>query len=360
MVELLIATLVLLAILAAAAALVEPMRDAFERTVSAGDLGTRGRSAFEILAADIRQAGTGLADVAPVVLPHASLDALDPAAPFTALTLVRAPPHAGRGVVRAPVDANAVTVELEDTFACAGIDARCGFAPGDSAAIFDLARLEPIEVADVVESASRLVLARAVTTSFATGASVTAVARTTYGTRVDSAGTRLVRQTPGGAEQTLVDHVVRLEFSIHGVTAPAIPATGDDEPPTYGPQPPRVVDDDPRDAWTAGENCTLIVDATPAHAPRLARLAPVDAIATVDAAMLQDGPWCPDAAVASRFDADLLRLRAVGIAITVEVASAQLRGPASRLFARAGTGRRATQWVPDLALQAMVTIRSRR
>ena len=44
LVELLIAAVVLLVISAAAAALTESMRDAFERTVSAGDLGTRSRS----------------------------------------------------------------------------------------------------------------------------------------------------------------------------------------------------------------------------------------------------------------------------------------------------------------------------
>jgi prepilin-type N-terminal cleavage/methylation domain-containing protein len=360
LVELLIATVVLLAISAAAAALTESMRDAFERTASAGDLGTRSRSALEALVADIRQAGTGLADVAAVVLPHASLDSPGGAAPFTALSVVRVTQHAGGGVLRMPIAAGAATLQLEDAFACGGIDGRCGFAPGDAAAVFDAARMEPIEIADVVETASRLVLSRGVTTSFASGAAVVAVERTTYGVRADSDGMRLVRLTAGGAEQTLVDHVVHLEFSLLGVTAPAVAPAHEGGAPTYGPQPPRMTDDDPRDGWPAGENCTLMIDGGGARASRLAHLGALDALVALDAASLQDGPWCPDAATASRFDADLLRLRAVGIAITVEVASAQLRGPASHLFGHDGTGTRAAQWVPDLALQATVTLRSRR
>ena len=359
LVELLVATLLLLVISGAAATLAASMRDAFERTVSAGDTVTRGRSAVEALAIDVRQAGTGLADVDAVAVPHASLTRLEIAAPFTALTVLRAA-HGVRGVLRDPLTAGATTLQLEESFGCAGSDRSCGFTPGTLAAIYDGARLERVAVSGIVESASRLILSAPITTSFAAGASVVALATTTYGTRADAGGIRFVRSVTGGAEQTLIDHVVDVTFTLEGAATPPVPGARDDDPPSYGPQAPRDGADDPRDVWAAGENCTTTIDAMGTRVPRLAELSDPTRLARLTAATLRDGPWCPDATSGRRFDADLLRVRVLGISVTVEVASAVLRGPASRLFGHAGVGSRPTQWVPDLQLDAAVMLRSRR
>jgi hypothetical protein len=63
--------------------------------------------------------------------------------------------------------------------------------------------------------------------------------------------------------------------------------------------------------------------------------------------MLTDGPWCPDATFPTRYDADLLRIRKIGVRMRVQVASSELRGPAGALFKNGGTGMSSGRMVPD-------------
>jgi hypothetical protein len=90
-------------------------------------------------------------------------------------------------------------------------------------------------------------------------------------------------------------------------------------------------------------------DAAGAPVPRLAMLAggASGALVPLAAAELTDGPWCPDPSSPNRWDADLLRIRLVRVAVRVESADPSLRGPAGVLFARGGTSTRASTWLPD-------------
>ena len=74
--------------------------------------------------------------------------------------------------------------------------------------------------------------------------------------------------------------------------------------------------------------------------------------------MLTDGPWCPDAAFLTRYDADLLRIRTIGIRLRVQVASAELRGPAGVLFRNAGTAKSNKHLVPDQEVRIDVVPRN--
>lgn len=58
--------------------------------------------------------------------------------------------------------------------------------------------------------------------------------------------------------------------------------------------------------------------------------------------------------------ADPLRVRRVSIRLRLEAAAATLRGPAGRLFQRAGTAVHARQWVPDVEMQFVVALRQGR
>jgi hypothetical protein len=100
------------------------------------------------------------------------------------------------------------------------------------------------------------------------------------------------------------------------------------------------------------------IDADGILAPRLAWLGPRGALVRLSPEMLQDGPWCPGTTAGSNYDADLLRVRRVDVRLRVEVASAQLRGPAGRLFARPGQDARAAAWVPDGELRLSMTPRN--
>jgi hypothetical protein len=77
----------------------------------------------------------------------------------------------------------------------------------------------------------------------------------------------------------------------------------------------------------------------------------------LSAADLTDGPWCPDAASPSRYDADLLRVREVRITLRAEAALPSLRGPAGLLFTYAGTAR-GTRVVPDRTIRLSIAPRA--
>jgi hypothetical protein len=81
--------------------------------------------------------------------------------------------------------------------------------------------------------------------------------------------------------------------------------------------------------------------------PRLDALSLDRALVPLTPAMLTDGPWCPSVTVANRFDADLLRIRRIGVRLRVQVGSAMFRGPVGVLFTHGGTATRSKQLVPD-------------
>ena len=78
----------------------------------------------------------------------------------------------------------------------------------------------------------------------------------------------------------------------------------------------------------------------------------------LDASVLADGPWLPDAVAPNRFDADLLRIRSIAVTIRVESALATLRGPAGPLFSRGGTSRRGSRFLPDFQIRVHVSPRN--
>jgi hypothetical protein len=152
----------------------------------------------------------------------------------------------------------------------------------------------------------------------------------------------------------VLDHVVGLAFDYAGEPrAPMLTANG---AASYGPAPP-ALDAQPT-AYPAGENCVFRVNDDGMQVTRLPTLAAGTALTPLTAAQLVDGPWCPDAANANRWDADLLRVRSVGVTIRIEAALAALRGPAGALFINAGSSSDATRWAPDLEMRFQVSPRN--
>ena len=82
------------------------------------------------------------------------------------------------------------------------------------------------------------------------------------------------------------------------------------------------------------------------------------ALTPLSAAQLTDGPWCPDAANANRWDADLLRIRRLAVTIRVESALSALRGPAGVLFVNGGSSRQPSRWAPDQEIRLQVSPRN--
>jgi prepilin-type N-terminal cleavage/methylation domain-containing protein len=78
----------------------------------------------------------------------------------------------------------------------------------------------------------------------------------------------------------------------------------------------------------------------------------------LSASELTDGPWLPDASAATRWDADLARVRMIAIALRVQSAITALRGPAGILFAHGGIARDGRRWAPDIAIHFCIAPRN--
>lgn len=365
--ELLLACLIVLAVTGAVAALAVPVRHAFDRTIGAADLTAGSRSALDRMSAELREAGSGahvglhrtrLGDVAAVVEPLADLASGSIAAPGRAVRLTRIAAAAAEGVLAQPAAGGTTTLQLDPTGRCTAVGPACGLEPGMTGMVYDARRASSFVVSAVGAGGSVQLMA-GLASAFEPGAVVAATSVSSYGLRQNADGSqRLVRLSPGGAEQPVLQNVVDFEIRVEGHAVPPQPGSGDNPWPTYGPAPPAVGLDDGRDAWGAGENCTIARDAAGGAMPRLAALGPVAEAVTLTTALLTDGPWCADASDAARFDADLLRVAAVEIVLRVEAASAVLRGPAGQLFRRAGTEVNAARWVPDVELRLAVKVRN--
>jgi len=155
----------------------------------------------------------------------------------------------------------------------------------------------------------------------------------------------------GNPDTPVVDNVVGLTFDYYGdPQRPLIKSgagiTSNPFITTYGPAPKSAV-----------ANCVFTGDPTPVST--LADLGPAtSALVKLTAAQLTDGPWCPNDANPNRYDADLLRVRKIGVTLRVQAALAALRGPASALFSHGGTSNGGSKWVPDQEIRFMVSPRN--
>jgi type II secretory pathway pseudopilin PulG len=162
-----------------------------------------------------------------------------------------------------------------------------------------------------------------------------------------------------GRDVPVADHIVSVSFRYFGDPRPPSLLKPLDEPDgpwtTYGPKPSL----DAVAPYGPGENCVFVDDGSGAPLPRLPTLAAGDGgLAELSAGDLSDGPWCPDASAADRWDADLLRVRSIAVTLRAQAALASLRGPAGPLFAIGGTSTNAARWAPDLVVEFRVSPRN--
>ena len=149
---------------------------------------------------------------------------------------------------------------------------------------------------------------------------VTPSSSRTYHLTRDAEGIWQLMQYDGQAsDQPAVEDVIGLAVEYFGDgEAPVTSLTPRGTLRTsYGPVPPSLATDDPGDSWGAGENC-IFASAGGGHMPRLQHLGV--GVVPLPPALLIDGPWCPDATHAFRFDADLLRVRRVRVRVRLQAA----------------------------------------
>jgi type II secretory pathway pseudopilin PulG len=158
----------------------------------------------------------------------------------------------------------------------------------------------------------------------------------------------------------VVDNVVSLSFSYEGDPEPPRMIRPLDDPAgpwtTYGPAPPLVA----TGVYGPRENCVFTDNGTNLPGPRLPALPAIApaALVALSPELFTDGPWCPDDAAAERWDADLLRVRSIIVAIRVQAALLSLRGPAGDLFVHGGSAKAATRWAPDVGVRVRVSPRN--
>jgi hypothetical protein len=383
LVEVLVATALTLTVTAVAFAVVRPSQQSFSVRLESIDMQQRLRVATGALYRDIALAGAGAARgptvgslahyFAPVRPYRYSVAGEDPPGTFrtdaiTLMSVAAGAPQttlAASGALGSPAE---IALNLDP--GCPHGDALCGFRSGMAVVLFDsTGRFDRFVVS---ETQANVLLAERIGDSFAEGAyaaGISTVARLTsvvYYLKSDPATkTYQLMSHDGGAggDAPVIDHLVALEFQYYGEAAPPALNGRDMTDPagpwtTYGPAPPPADGQIPGGGYPPGENCAFSLDPSGLPQPRLATLGPPGARVPLTNAELTDGPWCPDPASPNRWDADLLRIRKIGVRLRVQAAEDAFRGPAGVLFSNGGTSTGGHAWLPDREMEFDVSPRN--
>jgi hypothetical protein len=375
--ELLVASGLSVALMAAAGAVVTRAQLAFRVQPEVADVQQRVRVGAQAMARDLLMAGAGPVSTAlagPLVL------RLPPVAPYrrgqiddaragvfhrpAVLSLLYVPDtRAEADILHTAAAGRDLLVDPAPNCGAFVHERVCGFAVGMRVMLFDARGAFDLgTVIDVIGDQLRVQHGGALSSTYNGRAVIAEVVAPTYFLKPDPAtgASQLMRYDGFRTERPMVDNVVGLQLELFGDPRPPrmLPAPEEDDPrrpsTSYGPAPPVDGVDDDRDAWAEGENCVFVPGPTPRLPVLGAGLSPV----RLDPAALRDGPWCPDALQGSRFDADLLRVRRVRLRLRVQAAVAAMRGPAGPLFSRGGTSRSADFYVPDQQIVLDMTPRN--
>lgn len=330
LIELLMATALMLLVMAAALAVVDPVRAASTIELESVDMEQRLRVAVHTLSADLAMAGAGAAmgaDAGPLISQFAAVwpyrigrVGADPPGTFKAdaVTVLYVPPASSQTTLSTELSAGQLSLRVHEA-GCPQSQDLCGFAAGMTILVHDRdGHFDTFTLRSTTASEGVLTVnspGGAMQASYPVGSTVLQVVQRTYAVKVNAQGiSQLVSYDGSGAGDTpVLDHVAGFTVEYYGDPQPprlSRPASDPLGPhTTYGPGPP---------------GCTFTWDAsTGVHVPRLPVLggdvSGRRALVRLTPATLSDGDiWCPDTGAARRFDADLLRIRKVAVAIRIE------------------------------------------
>ena len=345
--EVTIAMGLLMAVTASLFALMHPAEGAFSAEPEAADVQQRLRVAVDLLSKDLAGAGSGAyigARAGPLVDYFAPIRPIRAGTQDDAVTMTAVETTAVQTVLAADFPSGSDTVQVASGAGCQVGAALCGIKAGMTLLIFDQAgHADVFSVVDVTGQYARLRMtsrpAGAARPDYPAGAAVVEAQMRTYSRKITASprSDQLMRD-----DNPVLDHFVGLTFTYYGDPAPPMLTQAG---PTYGPQPPPL--NVQTTAYPPGENCAFVLDAsTTTQVSRLPALAGAGALVELSADQFADGPWCPDDLDTNRWDADLLRIRTIGISVRIEAALESLRGPAGPLFVNGGHSR-TSGWVPD-------------
>jgi type II secretory pathway pseudopilin PulG len=298
------------------------------------DLQQRLRVAVEAIRRDLAAAGAGLSRgfpggplvdaFAPILPARSGLLGADAEMSYHAdrITALFVPAQASQTRLSGRMPAESGPLQVDGGAVGCPPDGTCGFRAGDRVLIYspdggdgvhDIFTLSAVDA-----SASFLIPPGPLSRRYDAGARVATIVQRVY--YLDRTGRRLMMYDGDRSDVPVIDHVVDLRFTYYGDPSPTSVT-----PPSGG-----------------GSNCAYAAGTPPV--PLLQDLGGA-ALVPLTAAQLTDGPWCGQSP--GRFDADLLRVRRIGVALRLEAEGAEFRG-AGAAFANRGTSLDAERYVPDV------------
>lgn len=230
--ELLVAVTVCALLSGALAGVVVPARAAFDSVPATLDLQQRARTGVEVMVSAIRSAGAdvaattdvgAVAAVMPAVIVMAPAGTDDRAGQFSAVYVVAPVVNASQGVLNRDQPGPQGVLTLGAGFGCPAVGDVCGFIPGAQAAIVDgTGRFDVFVVASTLAGRRELTASAAFSAAYGAGSAVVEVTAHLLHLVDQGDGTRaLVRETPGGATQPIVDNVTGFGIEAWGGHPPA-------------------------------------------------------------------------------------------------------------------------------------------
>jgi Tfp pilus assembly protein PilW len=378
--EAVITTALMLLITASIFTMMHPAQGAFAAEPEVADMQQRLRVAADTLSKDLIMAGAGayqgvragsLGYYFPSVLPfRQGVTNDDPPGTFATdrITIIYVPSTTAQTTLGAGLSGATTTFTPNVESDCpmdpaTGHPARlCGFAKDQTVLVYDdSGSYNLFTITAVADATATLTVKKpgdANATTFAAGSKIVEASSHTYYLKSDVPNDTYQLMHYDGTSNSavpVVDNLVGLEFDYYGDAQPPIVrrSLADVPATTYGPKPSAVA----VAPWEAFENCLFSPSAIPV--PKLPVLgAGTPALVRLTSALLTDGPFCPNDTDGNRWDADLLRIRKIGVTLRVRTPVAALRGPAGALFTRGGTSAGGFKWVPDQELHFDISPRN--
>lgn len=355
LVELLVASTIMLVVTGAIFGMTNPSQGTAKAQPEVADLQQRSRVGSEILFKELIMAGAGvyqgpatgsLINFFAPIIPR-RLGTVNPDNPQSAhsdaITLTYIPNTYSQTSISSPMPNVSAELKVKKEPNCPKGDALCGFEEGMDVIIFDTSgHFDVFTITEVQADAAHLQhRGQDLSIPYEVGASITQIVSYTYywcrpvNGRVcpdDPSAWQLRRYDGYMRDVPLVDNVVDVRFEYFG-----------DPNPPLNPKP------------KVGLSNCLYDELGNYIGPGV--LPTTDgSLAELPLTVLSDGPWCGGSG--NLFDADLLRIRKVRIALRVQVADPSLRGTNTQLWRNPGTTQGGPRAVADYTVAFDVTPRN--
>jgi len=378
MIEMMVATAIMMAVTGAIFAFMNPSQGVFKAQPEMSDMHQRVRVGVDTIQKDLVMAGAGsysgsgagaLYNFFAPVMPYRNGD-IDPDQPkgvfyrSDAISVLYVPPTPAQTTISNDMPQSSAELKVNGQLNC-GSDKRealCGFNDGMRVIIFDTnGNWDTMTITEVQDAALHLQHNQdKLSASYSAGSNITQIAMHTYW--YNPSTLQLMHYNGYDTDLPVVDNVVKVQFDYFGDPEPpkllpnAVLSSTVGPWTTYGPKPPAL--GITTTSYGAGANCVFQVVGG-VQVPRMATLEGGGlGQVPLDPSILKDGPWCPDDSKAYKFDADLLRIRRIRVNLRMQVGLPTLRGPAGVLWTKAGTSKDPYQQIPDQEVRFDVTPRN--